>query len=552
MTAPAASRLDDPAALDLADPLARCLATADELADAATSLGLPADRLRAVGDDARRRLGFPGDAWVLALVGGTGVGKSSLLNALAGLEVSTASVLRPTTSRPVAWVPAAEREALAPLLDWLGVQQVREHPAGDLGPVAILDLPDMDSVAGDHRARVEAVLPRVDAVAWVADPEKYHDAVLHDAFLREWLPRLARQVVVVNKADRVGTEDARGIRADLEADLAPRAAGGAARVPVLFTTSTAGAADTGDLRAWISAAAEAKAIIRARVAASVVAAVRDLLVAAGLDPVHEPGPLLAADRRRDAVRQATEALLRAIDMPGVEAQAVAATRASARARGTGPIGRVTALLYAASGRETRVADPRGYLLRWRERGSTTPAVEAVRAALSEPLRTASPAVRPALASAMEPAALRRGLERAVDRAIAETGDLRPPRSAWWRVVGLLQFVSTVGIALSVAWVVAWILVRPETATVVLPLLGPVPAPFAWLVAFLLLGFVLARVLGAHAGWLGRRWARRVRGAIADSVQVQLTAEALRPLDAFEATRDRAWSLGASVIRECGS
>ena len=96
-------------------------------------------------------MGFPGDAYVLAFVGGTGVGKSSLLNALAGETVSPASVRRPTTSVPVAWVPAAERTALEPLLEWLGVDEVREHGATDLGPVAILDLPDMDSVATEHR-----------------------------------------------------------------------------------------------------------------------------------------------------------------------------------------------------------------------------------------------------------------------------------------------------------------------------------------------------------------------------------------------------------------
>ena len=180
----------------------------------------------------------------LAFVGGTGVGKSSLLNALAGETVSPASVRRPTTSVPVAWVPAAERTALEPLLEWLGVDEVREHGANDLGPVAILDLPDMDSVASEHRARVEAILPRVDAVAWVTDPEKYHDAALHDDFLRAWVGRLARQVVIVNKADRLGPDDGRRIRRDLEADLAPaRSAIGGSTVDVLLTS----AAPTPDL-----------------------------------------------------------------------------------------------------------------------------------------------------------------------------------------------------------------------------------------------------------------------------------------------------------------
>ena len=104
------------------------------------------------------------------LVGGTGVGKSSLLNALAGATVSTASVRRPTTSEPVAWVPAADRDGLAPLLAWLGVDDVREHEADGLRSVAILDLPDMDLVQ-THRERVEARAPKVDAVAWVTDLE---------------------------------------------------------------------------------------------------------------------------------------------------------------------------------------------------------------------------------------------------------------------------------------------------------------------------------------------------------------------------------------------
>src|SRR4051794_32097281 len=485
-----AGRPAGPPALEATDPLTRCLATGDELLDASGGLGLRTERLATVIGDARRRLGFPGDAWVLALVGGTGVGKSTLLNRLAGTDVSRASVLRPTTSEPVAWVPSTQREELRPLLDWLGVPVVREHPVEDLGPVAILDLPDMDSVAEAHRERVEAILPRVDAVAWVTDPEKYHDAVLHDAFLRTWLPRLARQAIVLNKADRLDHGDARRIVRELEAD-AVDAAGRRARVPVLLTAAGEGTIE--EVRAWIAAGVEAKAIVRAQAAKGLASAAAELLREAGLGPDRPPTPLLDDERRRGAINDATNALLEAIDIDGLARQAVAATRASARRSGAGPVGLLPSLVSRASGRETQVADPNGFLLRWREHGSTTPAVEAVRAALAEPLRAAPPAVRPTVAQAMDPAVLRPGLERGVDRAGNGTGALQPPRSRWWRFLGLLQLLVTAGLVLSAAWVVVWILVRPETGSVDVPVIGPVPTPFASLVAFIAAGYLLARL-----------------------------------------------------------
>jgi hypothetical protein len=533
------------------DSLEPCLATLVQAADAADHLGIGTEAVREAHADATRRIGFPGDAYVLAFVGGTGVGKSSLLNALAGETVSPASARRPTTSQPVAWVPADERETLAPFLAWLGVEEIREHGANDLGPVAILDLPDMDSVAIDHRARVEAILPRVDAVAWVTDPEKYHDAALHDDFLRAWVPRLARQVVIVNKADRLGPDDGRRIRRDLEADLAP-ARSGARDAPVdVLLTSAASPPDLDSLRKWLSDGVAAKAIVRARVAATVVELVRRLALEAGVDPDGPSTPFLDARARSAAIDEATAAVLRAIDLPGLERQGEAATRARARARGTGPMGRVTSLLYRASGRETRVADPDGYLVRWRDRGPLTPAVEAIRVALSTPLRAASPAVRPLLAAAVEPVELRRGLERAVDRAIGGLGPLEPPTSRWWSVIGFLQTLATAGIALAVAWIVIGILGGPAAGSVQVPIFGSVPTPFASLVAFLAIGYLLARLLGSHAGWVGRRWGRGVRDRVAAAVQDEVSQRGLAPLDGLEDARNRLWTAATTVNATCG-
>ena len=156
-----------------------------------------------------RRSGFGGPVYVMALAGGTGVGKSSVLNALAGREVSPARAVRPTTDAPVAWVPAAHRAELAPAPRLAeGREGSSTHDGEGLDDVAILDLPDMDSVRLEHRATVDELLPRIDAVTWVVDPEKYDDASEH-AYWRSLAPHAERLRFVLNKADRLTDADAR-------------------------------------------------------------------------------------------------------------------------------------------------------------------------------------------------------------------------------------------------------------------------------------------------------------------------------------------------------
>ena len=121
-----------------------CLAELDAVADAAEALGLDATEARAVGQRARRRLGFPGTAFVLALAGGTGSGKSSLLNALAGREVSRTGPLRPVTGEPVAWVPADQAQELGALLEWIGVGRVVTHTDARIADLCLVELPDYD------------------------------------------------------------------------------------------------------------------------------------------------------------------------------------------------------------------------------------------------------------------------------------------------------------------------------------------------------------------------------------------------------------------------
>jgi len=538
-----------------------CLTGLDSAIAAAAALGIPTAEAEAVREDADARLGFPSDAYVVAFVGGTGVGKSSLLNALAGDAVSPASARRPTTARPVAWLPGAHQDELAGLLAWLGVEgeDVRASAGEGLNDVAILDLPDLDSTAADHRRRVEAILPRIDAVVWVTDPEKYADAVLHDDFLAAWVPRLDRQLVVVNKADRLSVGQAEALRRDLERDLGRlvRVAGTRTRSTapdVILTSATLTAAGedgrgTADLRRWLAAEVESKAVVRARLTASIRAAVRGLLTAGGLAPDEDPRPLIAEATRSRAVEDATAALLRVVDLPTLERQAVAATRARARSRGAGPLGGLTSLIYRWSGRQARVADPVAFAARWRDRGSLAPAVEPIRAAVAEAMRAAPAGIRRRLAERADPGAIERDLGRAVDRAVAVRGE-SVPASRVWPVLGLVQTVATLLLAVTAIWVVLWVLVRFPVDSVVVPALGQVPTPLVVLIDVLAAGYLVARLLGLHAGWVGRRWARRLAAEVRRNVERDVATTAFAEVDAIETERAALATAGMAVARDC--
>jgi energy-coupling factor transporter ATP-binding protein EcfA2 len=166
---------------------------------------------------ARERRGHPGGTLVLALLGGTGSGKSSLLNALAGERVAEVSALRPHTARPLAWIPRAAEPALGRLLDRLGITERVVH---DRFPaIALLDLTGVDSIDPSHRAGVEALLPDIDGVIWVLDPVKYHDPVLHDEFIAPLVDSADQFIFVLNQIDRLGAEALEAVLADLTATL---------------------------------------------------------------------------------------------------------------------------------------------------------------------------------------------------------------------------------------------------------------------------------------------------------------------------------------------
>jgi len=64
----------------------------------------------------------------------------------------------------------------------------------------------------------------------------------------------------------------------------------------------------------------------------------------------------------------------------------------------------------------------------------------------------------------------------------------------------------------------------------------VPSPVILLAAVLLAGYLLAMALRLHAGWRGRRWARRVGMLITNELNTRIRDAILLPLDELDAAR----------------
>lgn len=148
----------------------------------------------------------------IMLMGGTGVGKSSLLNALARGSVAVASFLRPTTKDPIVYchtqVPEHRLDAK------LRACKLVRHERTALESKVIVDTPDLDSNVTVHRDTLEQLLPLADVVLYVGSQEKYHDAVGWDLFLQQRQRRAF--AFVLNKWDRCLHGVHQGMRPDLD------------------------------------------------------------------------------------------------------------------------------------------------------------------------------------------------------------------------------------------------------------------------------------------------------------------------------------------------
>ncbi|MDJ0957150.1 MAG: 50S ribosome-binding GTPase [Arenicellales bacterium] len=112
---------------------------------------------------------------IVGLFGGTGVGKSSLLNRLAGRAIAEVGVERPTSRRATIYLHESQSISALPQNSPAMHTDIKYHDVQDKREVAWLDMPDIDSVERSNRELALAWLPYIDWLIYVTSPERYRD-----------------------------------------------------------------------------------------------------------------------------------------------------------------------------------------------------------------------------------------------------------------------------------------------------------------------------------------------------------------------------------------
>ncbi|MCS0604962.1 50S ribosome-binding GTPase [Streptomyces sp. LP11] len=403
-------------------------------------------------DEAAARRKLSGRHTVVAIAGATGSGKSQLFNSLAGTPISETGVRRPTTAAPIA---CSWSDGAAGLIDRLGIPgRLRRRPVqsaegeGQLRGLVLVDLPDHDSAAVQHREQVDRILKLVDAVIWVVDPEKYADAVLHERYLRPMAGHAEVMFVVLNQVDRLPGEAADQVLDDLrrllDEDGVALGEHGEPGAAVLALSALTGEG-MDDLREALGQFVAERGAAARRVGADVDAAASDLR------------PVYATGRRTGLSEEAREEFAaRLADAVGATAAGEAAERAWLR------------------NANRACGDPWLRLWRWfHDRGERTTGRHLVRTQADEEatarqrveqaVRTVSDRASAGLpapwAQAVREAAVRgaQGLPEALDQLAAGAAlPGRPPRPGWWPVAVLVQASMTLLQIVGGLWLVGQI------------------------------------------------------------------------------------------------
>jgi len=160
------------------------------------------------------------DCLIVVMLGGTKVGKTTTINALAGRSIGESSAKACFTSRPAIYVHR-RREALA-RTRLAGILREDDtfvvHDEDGLERIILVDTPDLDGVEAEHHEVFRKLLERADLALSVVTTQKYDSRILYEILGREMGFR--RVVFVFNRIDE-GIPFSEKIRMDLLAKIAP-------------------------------------------------------------------------------------------------------------------------------------------------------------------------------------------------------------------------------------------------------------------------------------------------------------------------------------------
>jgi GTP-binding protein EngB required for normal cell division len=420
---------------------------------------------------AGERLRLSSSHTVVALAGGTGSGKSSLFNKIAGADFSTVGVTRPVTRDVHACVWGVSGSG--PLLEWLGVPRRYRYARASaldsgeqsMAGLVLLDLPDHDSVMAHATEQVDQLVEQADLMIWVLDPQKYADAAVHRRFLVPLAGHSEVVAVVLNQSDVLSPEQVEDCVNDLRRLLDAEELHD---VQIVVTSAVTGAGVDGLLQ-LLAQTVSARRAATTRIAADVDALVARFQPYAGPDP----GPFTAAAARGRPAGPAADSA-DAARLLGASPSRLAA--AFARAAGVSAIGDAL-----QSARELRAVDYVGWPVTWlieriirrdpvrkirlgklwaELRGVTAGPSGAQQSEIDNALTELADEVSPGLPKPWSGTVRVAIRSRSADipAALGERIDATLPAenniAAWWRAVGVWQGLLLGGSVVGLAWIAA--------------------------------------------------------------------------------------------------
>src|SRR5262245_55297697 len=160
--------------------------------------------------------------YFIGLVGGKDVGKSSLVNALAGKQITAPTSFGPGTQTVIAYAHEAAADDVQRMLQREVPDRfsIITHDLGQLRRQVLLDLPDIDSKYGEHVQITRRMLRHMLYPLWIQSVEKYADLRPQEllAAVSEG-NNPANFIFCLNKADYLQPQQAAELRDDYAARI---------------------------------------------------------------------------------------------------------------------------------------------------------------------------------------------------------------------------------------------------------------------------------------------------------------------------------------------